>query len=63
MSAKQVFKNSVNDGIINEIADAVGSLEYGNVTIKVHEKRIIQIEITEKRRFDETWRMEGGGGI
>ncbi|MBF0571850.1 MAG: YezD family protein [Candidatus Omnitrophica bacterium] len=63
MSKKQNQKNIVNDAIIKDIAEAVGSLEYGIVTIKVHETKIIQIDITEKKRFDDVWRIEGGGGI
>jgi len=60
---KQNSRNIVNDAIIKDIATAIGSLEYGTVTIKVHENKIIQIEVTEKKRFDDVWRVEGGGGI
>ena len=63
MGTKQNSRNIVNDAIIKDIAVAVGSLEYGTVTIKVHETRIIQIDVTEKKRFDDVWRVEGGGGI
>ncbi len=63
MSGRHNSKNIVNDAIIKDIADAVGSLDYGTVTIKVHESKIIQIEITEKKRFDDVWRVEGGSGI
>jgi hypothetical protein len=63
MSIKQNSRNIVNDAIIKDIAVAVGSLEYGTVTIKVHETKIIQIDVTEKKRFDDVWRVEGGGGI
>jgi len=63
MSTKQNSRNIVNDAIIKDIATAIGSLEYGTVTIKVHETKIIQIEVTEKKRFDDIWRVEGGGGI
>jgi len=59
----KVAKNIVNDAIIKEIADAVGSLEYGSVAIKVHNRKIIQIEVSEKKRFDEAWKIEEGGGI
>ena len=60
---RKVAKNIVNDAIIKEIADAVGSLEFGAVTIKVHNRKIIQVEVSEKKRFDETWKIEEGGGI
>ena len=63
MSSKQNPKNIVNDAILKEINNATGSLEYGTVTIKVHDSKIIQIEVTEKKRFDDVWRVEEGGGI
>ncbi len=53
----------LNDSIIKEISDAVESLEYGEVHIKVHNKKITQIEIAEKKRFDDVWKVEEGGGI
>ncbi len=55
--------NIVNDAIIKEIHDAVRSLTYGTVTIKVHDAKIIQIEVTERTRFDDAWKIEEGGGI
>ena len=63
MSANQSQRNIVNDAIIKDIASAIASLEFGTVTIKVHETKIIQIDVTEKKRFDDIWRVEGGGGI
>jgi hypothetical protein len=63
MGNKPNSKNIVNDAIIKDIAVAVESLDYGTVTIKVHETKIIQIEVTEKKRFDDVWRIEGGAGI
>ena len=63
MGLIQNTKNIVNDAIIKDLAVAVGSLDYGTVTIKVHETKIIQIEVTEKKRFDQVWRIEGGAGI
>ncbi len=63
MSLKQNPKNIVNDAIVKEISDAVGSLEFGTITIKVHDKKITQIEVAEKRRFDDVWKLEEGGGI
>jgi hypothetical protein len=63
MSIKQKPKNIVNDAIIKEISDAVGSLDYGTVTVKVHNSKIIQIDVSERKRFDDVWRVEEGGGI
>jgi len=62
MNAKGA-NNIVNDAIIKEIASAVGTLEYGTVTIKVHDRKIIQIEVAQKKRFDDVWKIEEGGGI
>ena len=56
-------KNTLNEAILKEIKDAIDSLEYGSVIIKVHSKKIIQIEVTEKKRFDDVWKLEEGGGI
>ena len=63
MSTKQGARKILNDTIIKEISDAVESLEYGTITIKVHNKKITQIEIAEKKRFDDVWKIEEGGGI
>jgi hypothetical protein len=63
MGLRQGSKNIVNDAIIKEIAEAAESLDYGTITIKVHGAKIIQIEVTEKKRFDDVWKVEEGGGI
>ena len=63
MVLKHSTKNIVNDAIVKEINDAVESLDYGAVTIRVHDKKIIQIEIAKRKRFDDVWKIEGGGGI
>ncbi len=63
MDSNQNSSKFLNDSIIKEISDAVGSLEYGEVNIKVHNKKIVQIEIAEKKRFDDVWKIEEGGGI
>ena len=56
-------KDISNDLIIREIADAVGSLDYGTVEIKVHNSKITQIEVTQRKRFDDVWQAGEGGGI
>jgi len=56
-------KNIVNDAIIKEISDAVETLGYGTVTVKVHDRKITQVEVAEKKRFDDVWKIEEGGGI
>lgn len=54
---------SVNDTVVKEIADAIAGLDFGSVLIKVHNARIVQIEVTERKRFDDLWNVEKGGGI
>ncbi len=61
--AQDANKKQLNENILRDIGSAVGSLEYGTVTIKVHESKIIQIEVTERKRFDDVWKLEGGAGI
>ncbi len=63
MSLKQNDKSAVNEAILKEIIRAVNSLEYGYVQITVHNSKIVQIDKTEKTRFDNIWLLEKGGGI
>lgn len=56
-------ENAANDAIIKDIRNAVVGLDYGIVTIKVHNSKITQIEITQKRRYDDSGLVEKGGGI
>ena len=43
------------DELWNErITSALNGMEYGSVQIVVHEGRIVQIERTERKRFDQT---------
>jgi hypothetical protein len=51
----------MNDAIIKDINDVIKKLKYGHVLITVHNSRIVQIEVTEKSRFDYVWQTEGGG--
>ena len=61
--AKDNNKKLLNDSILRDIGDALASLEYGVVSIKVHDSKIVQIEVTERKRFDEIWKVEDGSGI
>jgi hypothetical protein len=63
MSLKQDQKNIVNDAIIKEIIETLNSLKYGYVQITVHNSKVVQIDKTEKTRFDDVWLLEKGGGI
>jgi hypothetical protein len=65
MGLKQDTTNehATNDVIIRDIRNAIIGLDYGTVTIKVHNSKITQIEITQKRRYDDSGLVEKGGGI
>jgi hypothetical protein len=56
-------ENVVNDAIIRDIRNAIVGLDYGTVTIKVHNSKIVQVEITQKKRFGDGGLVEKGGGI
>ena len=56
-------KNITNDIIIKEIADTVDGLDYGTIEIKVHNSKITQIEVTQRKRFGDVWPISEGGGI
>jgi len=64
MSIKQENNESAtNDAIVRDIRNAILGLDYGTITIKVHNAKITQIEITQKRRYDDGNWVEKGGGI
>ena len=63
MSKIKKNKNIVNDAIVKDIAGVVETLDYGTIEIKVHDSKIVQVEVTEKKRFDDVWQTMGGGGI
>lgn len=43
----------VDDVWVERIVGQVNGLEYGSVLITVHDGRIVQIERTERKRFDQ----------
>ena len=61
MTVKLYTKNIVNDAIIKDLGSVVENLDYGTVTVKVHDRKITQIEVAERKRFDDIWKEEGGG--
>ena len=61
-SKKNYKGNIINDAIIKEIAEAIAGLKFGEIVIKVHDSKIIQVEKTEKARYD-SYHVEHGGGI
>jgi hypothetical protein len=64
MSAKKDGKRRpAGEAIVKSIIEAVDGLEYGSVLIKVHAGKIVQLEVTERRRFNDPLEVEKGGGI
>jgi hypothetical protein len=55
-------EQTIDDTIVRDIKTAVAGLDYGIITIKVHNSKIVQIEITKKIRYD-SGQFEKGGGI
>ena len=60
---KQANKSVINDAIIKDIADSIHVIDYGAVTVTLHDSRIVQIEVSRKSRFDAIWTVQEGGGI
>ncbi|MPS68915.1 YezD family protein [Novosphingobium aerophilum] len=36
---------------IASVRDALKNLRYGNVSLTIHDGRVVQIDVTEKKRF------------
>jgi len=63
MTNIQNTKRFLNDAIIKDISDAIESLSDGQVNITVSQQKIIQIDVAERKRFDDIWKIEDGAGI
>ena len=44
-------RKSINPKILEEIAEYINQINYGEVVIVIHDSRIVQIERKEKKRF------------
>jgi hypothetical protein len=62
MDTRNISDYPTTDTIVWDVKKAITGLDYGTVTIKVHNAKIVQIEITEKKRYD-SGSFEKGGGI
>lgn len=40
------------DAVFVAVRDALARLRYGAITLTVHDGRVVQLEVTDKRRFD-----------
>jgi len=63
VARSQEFRSASTDAIVQELKGIIEALKFGTITIKVHNGRIVQVEITEKKRFDVPMEFEKGGGI
>jgi hypothetical protein len=63
VTRNQESRNVPADAVIEELWKAIESLKYGTIAIKVHNGKITQMEVTEKRRFDVPTEFAKGGGI
>jgi len=63
MGSAQESREALMDEVLEELVKAIRRLTYGTITLKVHNAKITQMEITEKRRFDELPGFEKGDGI
>ncbi|RJT25935.1 DUF2292 domain-containing protein [Chakrabartia godavariana] len=41
----------VRDEAINVIVEALGRLRFGAINLTVHEGKLVQVDITERKRF------------
>ncbi len=51
----------INEDWLERIRQSLNGLEFGNVQIIVHGGRIVQIERTERKRFEGESGSNGGG--
>jgi len=49
-SATAVASGS-NEPVIDAIRSALENLRYGQVALTIHEGRVVQLDVTEKKRF------------
>ena len=45
-------KKNIDPKIIEEVIEAIEQTKFGEVVIKVHDSKVVQIEKTEKKRFN-----------
>jgi hypothetical protein len=56
-------RNVISNIILEEIKQSISSVDFGAVLIKVHAGKVVQIEVTEVKRFHDLWQLEDGSGI
>jgi len=63
MSLKITQKSIINDSIIQDLSEQVIDLKFSAIVIKVHDSKIAQVDVTERKRYEDVWFVEKGGGI
>lgn len=53
----------INESIVSDAVKKILNIKYGSITFTVHNSKIVQVEATEKKRYDDAWLLEKGGGI
>jgi hypothetical protein len=49
--------------VLKRVSRALNGVKYGTITITVHNSRVVQIERSEKIRYDDDQYVVKGGGI
>lgn len=50
-AAIKLAATNPNQLVLNELATAIEGLKYGHVALTIHEGRVVQLDVTEKKRF------------
>ena len=53
MSHLKVENNIVLPAVLNEIVDALSSIQFGSIEIQIHNGVVVQLERKEKKRWDK----------
>lgn len=41
----------VDSAVLDAVSGAIGRLQFGTVLVTVHEGKVVQLDVTERRRF------------
>ena len=44
-------KKDINQKVLNEIVKSTQQISYGEVVIKIHDSKVVEVEKKEKKRF------------
>ena len=50
-SPLQPVPGNTTEAALNAVAEAIGRLQFGVVQLVVHDGRVVQLEVTERKRF------------